>query len=305
MKVATHNVEFLFGEGEHIYKGLKWIHTKEYVDARVEHLGNLYSDLDADILFLQEVASEDVIKRIVARTGKDYSYFMAKTDNTGVGNAVLYKPKDCECSSISATTNMPVLVEGDKDILGPRIPSRRDFVKLKTIYFGKPLHLFGLHLKAKFLIPLRNSDKTNSLILNQIEAADGLIRSEMFTLAQAKKMREVIDQSLVEDKAAVVVLGDFNATEKEASFRIVRGELKNRPDTLISLSCSIPEHDRFSFYRSNGEKIYIDHILFSKNLESNAKSLKILNSGLSRHDAVPPNPTFVESDHALVVLELD
>jgi endonuclease/exonuclease/phosphatase family metal-dependent hydrolase len=306
MKIATHNVEFLFGEGEHTFQGKKWNFTKEYVEGRIEYLANLYSKIDADILFLQEVASEDVIKRIIAKVGKDYSYFLATPDRSGVGNAVLYKSQDCVCDSIPTTSAMPVFMEGDIDTLGPRIPSRRDFVKVTTTYKGNPLYLFGLHLKAKFLVPLKDSNKIDHAIETQVDAADAFIRSEMFTLAQARKMREVVDQALASDpKSAVIVAGDFNAVEKDASFRIVRGELKDRSDSLISLSGKIPRSDCFSFCRSNGEKIYIDHILFSKNLEPHAKSLQILNSGLSRHDYISPNRSFVESDHAPVVLELE
>ena len=95
MKIATHNVEFLFEEGTHSHSGKKWNYKKELVEARIDHFSKLFSEINADILLLQEVASQSVIERIIAKTRIDYSYFFANPDKNGVGNVVLYKQRDC------------------------------------------------------------------------------------------------------------------------------------------------------------------------------------------------------------------
>jgi len=65
MKIATFNVEFLFDEGEHKHSGKTWTYSKEYVNARIEYLAKIFSEIDADVLFLQEVASTSMIEKII------------------------------------------------------------------------------------------------------------------------------------------------------------------------------------------------------------------------------------------------
>lgn len=303
MKIATFNVEFLFNEGEHKHSGKTWTYTKEYVEARIEHLATQFSQIDADILFLQEVASEEVIKRIIEKTGKNYSYFIATPDKFNVGNAVLYKSHDCICESIPATTDYPVFIDGDIDAIGHRIYSRRAFIHLTTTYKNKPLHLFGLHLNSRFFVHLRDKDLIPKETKTQIEAADALIRSESFRFVQARKMRQVIDSVFSTDKDAfIAVMGDFNSLEKETPFRVIKGEFDSHGDSLISLASQISEDKRYSFIGDNGKKL-IDYILISKPLETSVKSFDILNETLSQHSNQIPTPTFVKSDHAPLVVE--
>ena len=282
-----------------------WPYSKEYVEARVEHLSSLYSRIDADILFIQEIASEDVIRRIIKKTGKDYSFFMATPEKSGVGNAVLYKSKDCVCESIPATSSFPVFTEGDADTIGPRIWSRRDFVKITTDYKGKKLQMFGLHLKSRFFMRLKNKDKIDYPINSQIEAADALIRSDMFTFTQARKMREAIDEVFANNIAAqVLVAGDFNSSERDIPFRIIQGDMKDADDSLLTTIDQVPAEKRYSFVADSGKKL-IDHILVSKNLRPHVISTNIINENLKHQVETAPIPSFIESDHAPLVIELD
>lgn len=305
MKIATFNVEFLFDEGEHRHSGKSWSYSPEYVAARIDHLAKQISDIDADVLFLQEVASESVLKRIIQKTGKNYLCFLAQPDNRNVGNAVIYKSSDCKVESVPAITDFPVMVEGDVDSIGPRLHSRRAFVHLTAEYNGKLLHLFGLHLNSRFFIHLQSKkDRTPLPIETQMDAADGLIRSEIFRSIQAKKMRQVIDHIFSEDKdAQIVVMGDFNSIERDTPFRIIQGEFSTKEDALLSPASNIPSEKKYSFIGEHGKKL-IDFILISKNLESSVKSIKVLNENLTFHSNKPPAPTFIESDHAPVVMEI-
>ena len=304
MKIATYNVEFLFDEGEHKHSGKKWVYAKEYVEARVAYLAKVISEIDADIVFLQEVASESALKRIIEKTGKGYKHFLAEPDKRGVGNAVIYRLKDCKVKSIPAITEFPVLVEGYTDVLGSKLFSRRAFVSLLTTYKDKPLHLFGLHLNSRFFIHLQGKDGNPLPTETQIEAADGLIRSEVFRSVQSRKMRQLVDEIFVKDKAAqIAVMGDFNSLEKETAFRIIKGEFSTKEDALVSVAKSIPVEKRYSFVGVQGPKL-IDYILVSKSLTPNVKSFRILNEKLGYHSNQPPMPTFIESDHAPEVIEL-
>jgi endonuclease/exonuclease/phosphatase family metal-dependent hydrolase len=304
MKIATFNVEFLFDEGEHKHSGKTWVYTKEYIEARIEHLAKVISEIDADVFFLQEVASESVIKRIIEKTGKDYSCFLAEPDKRKVCNAVLYRLKDCAVQSIPAITDFPVMVEGDADALGSKLFSRRAFVSLTTTYKDKPLHLFGLHLNSRFFIHLQSKTGVPLPTETQMQAADGLIRSEVFRSIQARKMRQVIDELFAKDKLAqIAVMGDFNSQERETPFRVISGEFATHDDALMSPAMMIPIEKRYSFIGEQGPKL-IDYILISKPLQSSVKSFHIMNENLSHHSNKPPTPTFVESDHAPVIIEL-
>jgi len=304
MKIATHNVEFLFDEGSYNYSGTMWSHSKDYVDARVNYFAKLFSEIDADVLFLQELGSENVLKRIIARSGIQYSYFIATPDKNNVGNAVLYKSASCRCESVEATSSFPVMVEGDPDVIGPRLWSRRHFVRLETTYNENPLYLFGLHLKARFPVRLKNSKKIDYPITTQLEAADSLIRSEIFTFMQARRMREELDILLAKNpNAQIAVMGDFNAVHRDTAFRIVQGELETIDGMLTSLDGRASLEQRYSFIGSHGRKL-IDHILVSKSLEPAVQDFEILNETLKQHSNVPPDPAFIESDHAPLVMVL-
>ena len=137
MKIATHNIEFLFEEGIHTHSGKEWSYTKELVEARIEHFSKLFSEINADIILLQEIASKSVIERIIARTGIDYSYFFRGPDQNGVGNVVLYKQKMLYVSLFQLSHLFLFFVEGDADVLGSRGWSRRDFVHMEVMWNGK------------------------------------------------------------------------------------------------------------------------------------------------------------------------
>lgn len=307
MKIATHNLEFLFEEGMQAHSGKEWNYTKELVEARIDHFSKLFSEISADILLLQEVASKSVIERIIEKTGIDYSYFFATPDQNGVGNVVLYKQKDAICESIPALTSLPVFIEGDVDVIGSRIWSRRDFVHMETTWQGKKLHVVGVHIKANFLMPEKNTAGEAHPMKTQITAADGLIRSEVFRFSQAKKLRELIDTFFTVDPDVLVIVGgDYNAEENYAVYRIIRGVINDNPDTLIATSEKVEEEKRFSSLSTTlGRKRLLDHFLISKSLEPYLANVQILNENISENKNAAPNPVLVGSDHAPVIIELN
>ena len=301
MKIATHNLLFLFDKGMHSHSGEEWEYSSELVEARVAHFGGLFAEIDADVVFLQELASESVLKRIIESSGIAYSYFLAEPDVNGVGNAVIYKGT-CECFSIPATSALPVFVEGDADMLAQRIFSRRDFVGMNMEYAGRLMLMLGLHLKAGFLVAMKDSNGRNLPIYDQLSAADGLIRSEFFRFAQARKAREVIDRFLVENPDGdVVVAGDFNARDGDVLLRIVQGVLKGVDDSLADTADWLPGLERVSF---GGRKL-VDHILISSRMAAAICDVRILNQGEKPPKDVSPTPAAIGSDHPPLVVDLD
>jgi len=302
MKVITQNLEFLFDSGIHTHSGKEWTNSYEFVQARVGYFSEFFKNENADIVFLQELASEDVLKRIIENCGIDYSYFIATPDQNGVGNAILLKAKDATFESIPSVASIPVFVTGDKDAIGPRLWARRDFAYVKTSYESKPLHLLGLHLKSNFAMPEQSLEGVAVPMDTQIGFADGMIRSELFRASQAKKAREMIDEFFKEDPdAQVIVAGDFNTQPSNPIFRMIQGGVNKFPDSLISTAKLIPEARRYSIVIGE-DKYLADHILVSKSLQQRIGSVAVRNESLRKGESGEPK---VESDHAAVVLELD
>jgi exonuclease III len=293
MKIATYNLCFLYGVGVHKHSGKDYMFNEDFVGKRIDYFAKAFTDINADILFVQELGSEEVLKRIIEKMDGKYKYFIAEPDVNGVGNAVLYRLDNCECESIPSKTNLPVFISGDQDILGSRMYSRRDFVHLKTTYMNKPIHFLGIHIKSNFLVPEVDIDGAAKPMTSQMQMADGRIRSEIFRFSQAKKIREVVDAFFEEDPLAnVIVLGDVNSKPKLPVFTIIQGEIKNNPDYLIPITSRIPE-----------EKL-VDHVLVSKSLEQQVSNIEMFNKYLVEYKNSDQFPYFVESDHPAIILEL-
>jgi len=303
MKVATYNLEFLFDEGTHAHSGKEWNYTSEFVGRRVDYFTKAISDINADVIFLQELASEPVLQRILEKVGKSYAYFIATPDVNGVGNAVIFKKEiNCTCASISAKSDhMPVFVEGDQDVIGPRIWSRRDFVFVKTMHEGRDINMLGVHIKSRFLVPQKTREDSPVSMGNQIEWLDGNIRSELFRFSQIRKIREVMDGLFSKDSSArVLIAGDLNCIESEVMFKMICGEKKNPADQLISSNRWLSEQDRIS---SSGRRV-VDSILISKALENEVSTFRTLNEYIYTQEEPFDLLAQVGSDHAPLVLEL-
>jgi exonuclease III len=284
MKFGTYNLQFLFDEGVRLHSGKEHVFTKEFVNERFAYFAEKFDELDTDILFLQELGDESALKKVLERTRNKYSYFIATPDKYGVGNAVIYKEGiDCECFSVPTNTSLPVFDEEDEDVLGKRIWSRRDYVRVNTDYDGKPFSLMGVHIKARFMMYKGGSSFPESQeSLTQVEAADATIRSEMFRLSQGKRIREEVDEILSPD-THVAVVGDFNTRRDTDLFKLIRGRLKDKEGYLVDML----EHDG------------IDHVLVSQSLEGSVVEVK-------RYEELvqESGPEAIGSDHAPIVVTL-
>ncbi len=87
----------------------------------------------------------------------------------------------------------------------------------------------------------------------------------------------------------MVVRWGTSIVEKDNTiFKIVSGDIKDAPDSLVSSSKNVPNTNKFSI-SSNDKKRLIDHILISKKIESNLSNVRILNENISNNDNVAPN----------------
>ncbi len=303
MKIATYNLRNLFAAGHRDGYDSQLLVTQEFVDKVVSNLSKTISQIAPDILLAQEVGSEKVFNDLAKRSGPSYQTFIATPDTRGIANAALFN-STVQTASLPDINGFPVFVEGQEDIVSKSISKYRETVYLKTAYNSLPLHIFGVHLKASGPMPLRNKDGGKLPITTQREAGDAMIRTTLYKLAQARQMRELIDELFLSDPLAqIVALGDFNETESTQVLRMIEGELHSAEATQLTNLCeALPAEKRYS-YMGYGSARLLDHILVSPSLRDKVIKLEILNDELVDQSGYPESD-FFQSDHAPVVLTL-
>ena len=304
MRIATYNLRNLFGVGTHPVFNDPIIYTEELVRERCEHIASELKKADADIIIVNEIGSPEVLEQLAWEYLVRYRSFMGRPEVRGIGNGVMYRGKVSDCVGVSITLHAPTFILGDGDPYAGKLFSKRELVYLTTSYQGKPLHVFGVHLKSA--LPMRQLDRAGNeqLPQNQAEAGDGHIRTTLRRLAEARALRAILDNILVQDSnAQIVVAGDFNDTEFSATLAIVQGREESLPGRLENVCLRVPDAERFSKL-SNGHKKLIDHILVSESLVPQVGEVRIFNQDLLQLAQTEDEPLAIESDHALVVVEL-
>ncbi len=303
MKIATYNLRNLFAAGHRDGFDSQLLVTQEFVDKVVSNLSKTISVIAPDILLAQEVGSDKVFIDLAKRSGSSYQTFLATPDTRGIANAALFNTH-LEMASLPDINGFPVFIEGQEDIVSKSISKYRETVYLKTIYNSLPLHIFGVHLKASGPMPMRNKEGGKMPIMTQREAGDAMIRTTIYKLAQARELRELIDELFLSDpQAQIIVLGDFNETEFTQVLRMIKGELASAEATQLTNLCEqIPQEKRYSFMGYGSIRL-LDHILVSPSLQASVLKLEILNDALIDQSGYPESQ-FFQSDHAPVVVTL-
>ncbi len=303
MKIGTLNLRNFLEAGEYTnYDGKKYSYTQEFVDKRIDYFARIITKNKLGAIFLQEVGSEKLLSSLAGKIG--FKYFMGHGDFRGTGNAVLYNLPNCICSPFHPTGDLPVFVNGDKDTYAGRINSNREFILLETEYNGSPLRIIGLHIKSSIGIPEKDQSGKPKPIVTQLDAADGLIRSSLFRMSEARKLRGFADDLFSRDKnAQIIILGDFNSLNNDYIMRMIIGELKGGGGTLADLCEMVPKRKRFTFIK-DGDKRFVDHVLASYSVRRQVKQVKILNQGLKRQGTSDEALMKIESDHAPIIVEL-
>lgn len=303
LTIATYNLRNLFDAGVRMGYGSDITIPEVFVDGVVDELAKVITSIDPDILVVQEVASEKVLRRIAVKLPGTYEVFVAPPDTRGIGNAALARVP-AKMDSTKDVNGFPVTVVGDEDVIGKSIVPSREFVHIEARYNDRPLHIYGVHLKASSGYPLRKSPGGERITpKNQQEESDAIIRASVFRLAQAKRLRELADKHFSEDQnAQVVILGDFNALEYSDIVKAISGT-KSFPDFQLHDLCeNVPKEDRYSFIGSGG-RILLDHVVVTKSIKDSTESLTIHNDEIV-DQTTRPETDFYSSDHAPVVLKL-
>jgi len=175
---------------------------------------------------------------------------------------------------------------------------------------GGRLHVINVHLRAPRAVWLAGQKERHGRWLSVGGWAEGFFLASVKQAGQALEVRLLVDSILDADpEARIVVCGDFNATDREAALRIIRGDEEDTGNghlamrMLVPLERTLPENCRFSAIH-HGRPVMLDHILASRSLLAWYLGAEIHNETLGDELVSPATiQGSPESYHAAMVAE--
>jgi len=181
LKIASYNVENLFdmhnnGTEYEAYKVNKHSWTRENLKKKLQNISEVICDLNADIIGLQEVENENVLKLLkknLKNVGCIYKYHaITRKKNSAIQVALLSK----------------IPIKSVKEIVVNRALHYRNILETKFIIEGEALYLFVNHWSSKRSTESRRMASAKALL---------------------KRLKRL------EKGSAYLLLGDFNANYNE------------------------------------------------------------------------------------------
>lgn len=136
---------------------------------------------------------------------------------------------------------------------------------------GQRLHVLDVHLRAPRAAFLAGQ-KDHGVWSTVGGWAEGFFLASVKSAGQALEVRLAVEQIFdAEPQALVAVCGDFNADDREAPLRTVRGDEEDTRNghlasrTLVPVERSLSDSQRFSVVH-HGRRLMLDHILVSRRL---------------------------------------
>jgi endonuclease/exonuclease/phosphatase family metal-dependent hydrolase len=323
LRVATFNLESLDdrpGEGLGI-------------DERAAVLRPQLARLDADVLCLQEVNGQHppedprAPRRLLALDrlleGTPYQGFArtATIGHDGVGACslhnlvILSRPPIVDREQIRhdlvpAPSWRMITASPPADAAEPISWDRPVLRAAIDLGAGLRLHVINLHLRAPLAAPIPGQKEKPFAWRTVAGWAEGYFLAAVKRAGQALEVRLLVERLLDADPGALVmVCGDFNCTEGEVAFEIIRGG-EDRTGSgalamraMVALEHAIPEDLRYSVLHA-GRKSMLDHMLISRPLLAWYRRAEIHNEALGDevigYANIHQSP---ESYHAPVVAE--
>ncbi len=300
IRLATYNVENLFDDQDDPDLSGRYEDIDDTKpEAHLQALADTIRALDADVLALQEIESEAVIRwfrdTYLADLGYEYFASIDAGDERGIEQAVLSR------FSIASVTNWP------RHPLGGVHPEK--WGTRENWNAGEPLTFHRSPMRVVVEIPQDTSPggapgggaEPYRLTLYVVHAKSGR-PGEYWRLAEARGLVNQIRQQLKDEPDAnVVVLGDFNAFLGDESVRTFAAA--GFGDAVVPPGQRDP---RFTTHESGRR---IDHILVNSNLQPElvAGSAFVLGTpslpeGVSYREAWRPDG--YASDHFPVAIEI-
>jgi len=268
IKVGFWNVENLFdlendpnkNDDEFSLGGDKLI-TQEILDMKLDHMVEVLSDLDVDVLGLCEVENRKVLEMLNEHySEKNYSIVHYESpDSRGIDAALLY-----DAEKFTVEDSYPINIPFEEEA-----PSR-DILYVKGIANESELHIFVNHWPSNY---------------------SGLERGIRRRSVAAKVLRKALDKILMENENAnIIMMGDFNedplakAVQDVLNTSIDREEVAENLYQLWNPMAHIMGVEGGGTYKYRGIDNVIDQFIVSKGLidedglELKPRSVKVLNN---------------------------
>jgi endonuclease/exonuclease/phosphatase family metal-dependent hydrolase len=281
------------------------------VDAKVANAAASLRRAAADVVALQEVGSEALVRRLVADV-PELGYgvpVVGSADRRGIRNVILSRlPIQWSQVHESKSLPFPAFADGDPEPFPGRIPLRRGVVhvRVEVSDMGEVDEIDVITAHFKSGLPTRRKTAAGEEIPDATlhAAAESAVRSLLQRAAEALFVRGLVDQVLANlPDHAICVMGDLNDALWSLPVRLVRGLDPTSRAHLRSCIDVVPEDQRFSVFHG-ARRSLIDHILVSGRLYDTLRSCEIHNEALRDHGPPPGEgdlPLTPDSDHALSV----
>ncbi|MGE5545633.1 MAG: endonuclease/exonuclease/phosphatase family protein [Solirubrobacterales bacterium] len=283
LRIATFNVESL---DERASGGI------EFAD-RLAVLGPQLQRLRADVLCLQEVNAHAPTRRAMRElgaldkllAGTEYERFhrVVSLSRGGVRPADrhnlvilsrfpvvehrqvwhdLVPPAQYRPVTARPAPDGPSAVEWDRPLLHA----------VMEVPGGRRLNVLNLHLRAPRAAWLPGQKEPHGRWQSVGGWAEGFFLAAVKGAGQALEARLLVESIFDgEPDALIAVCGDFNADDREAPLRTIRGDEEDTgnghlaPRVLVPLERTVSESQRFSVIH-HGRRVMLDHILVSRAL---------------------------------------
>jgi predicted extracellular nuclease len=296
VRLATFNLKDFFDPRSPEEEGI--------VATKCGHVASCLQAVNADVVALQEVASNALVEGLLARDLAGCGYgrpLFGPRDKRGIGLALLSRLTVLESKVFSPyELGFPRFVDSDPEPFPNRIPLRRGVLHI-TVDGGElgPVDVITVHFKSKLGAPMRNEAGEAILDISAVGRAEAALRALVARSAEALHLRKLVDALLATPDRKICALGDFNDTIGSLPLSIVTGIGTPPEATLVSCLETVPVERRFSVLH-RGTRELIDQILVSPALAHRFRSADILNAALRDHGPHDPAaPLAPDSDHAL------
>jgi len=239
--------------------------------ARIEGVAAVLRPHAPDVIALQEVGSEGVVRALVAAVGGGYETVVADADERGIRCALASRLRILERAVLRAAhLPFPRFRPEDPEPFDERIPLRRAVpdVLVDAGALGR-LRVLVVHFKSRRGTPMREASGAIIPPQSTADLAAAEARAVAWRSAEALFVRRAVDERRARSPSEhLVVCGDFNDVPGSLPLRIVEGVAgvaagePARADALVSACDRIPVGDRISVDH-DGETAAIDHMLLT------------------------------------------
>lgn len=221
IRLATFNVLNLARPGLRFYDGIEPYTEAEY-DAKISWLARQFDRLDADVIALQEVFSQDAVRDVMARSER-------YRDAVHIG----FEPEPGKLTpSVALVTRLPLAGEPVKHVELPRglaVPLldlkeamtrfTRPVLQVPVLLApGLALTVFVVHLKSK-----RPDYRTDDNETDPASVGAAVLRSMVRRGAEALGLRYLLTDFAAGRRLPMMVMGDFNDVADAVPTQMVLG----------------------------------------------------------------------------------